>query len=231
MNFIKNLKNLFLKIKFDHIKKDINLSATWYGSKYGGFNVYDKILSKNDKILSFGVGEDITFDEELIQYKKCIVFAFDPTPKSIKFISNKKEIKNFKFFNVGISNKSGKCRFNLPINDNYVSGSLIFNKNHHDKNHITVKMKSFNDILHQNKLNNISLVKLDIEGEEYNIYKDIINHYPKIPQICLEIHERFFSDGCTKTKTLLKDFRNNDYLLFGISDSYEELSFIHKDFI
>jgi hypothetical protein len=53
----------------------------WFGTKYGGFYVYPDRLCQESIIYSFGVGEDVSFDLELIEKYNCHVFAFDPTQK------------------------------------------------------------------------------------------------------------------------------------------------------
>lgn len=47
------------------------------GSKYGGWIVPVDILDKNSICYCVGVGEDITFDLELIKRFDCQVYAFD----------------------------------------------------------------------------------------------------------------------------------------------------------
>ena len=89
-------------------------------------------------------------------------------------------------------------------------------------------MKSFNDILMNFKHEKVDLIKMDIEGSEYDVAESILNSGIDISQIVLEIHERFFQNGKEKTIRLLEAFRKNGFLLHSISSSYEELSFVHK---
>ena len=63
------------------ISPQIKIDSKWYGTKHAGFFVYTKFLNSDSVLYSFGVGEDISFDEELISEFNCIIYAFDPTPK------------------------------------------------------------------------------------------------------------------------------------------------------
>ncbi len=227
----KIIKKLYHYLKNRHIRIDIKLPMEWYGSNYGGFYVHDSIISKYKTVLSFGIGEDISFDKQIIKNKKCLVYGFDPTPKSIKFIKNHCKISNFKFFDFGLGKSSGTVKFNLPKNNKHVSGSVLKSENLNTNNSIEVQMKSFTDILKTISIKNIVLVKMDIEGSEYDIYDSIIRLENKVPLICMEIHERFFDDGKSKTKKLLKNFRNEGYLLYGVSKNFQELSFIHNNYV
>lgn len=89
-------------------------------------------------------------------------------------------------------------------------------------------MKSFEDILTNFKHEKVDLIKMDIEGSEYDVAESILNSGINITQIVLEIHERFFQSGREKTIRLLEIFRKNGFLLHSISSTYEDLSFVHE---
>ena len=66
-----------------------NLTLYKLGSDYGRHFVDLNSISCDSIVYSLGIGEDITFDEELINIKGCNIFAYDPTPKAIHYIQNK----------------------------------------------------------------------------------------------------------------------------------------------
>jgi hypothetical protein len=65
---------------------DCNLEVVRLGSRYGGWDIVADRINDDSVIYSFGVGEDISFDLELIQNYGVVVHAFDPTPKSIQWV-------------------------------------------------------------------------------------------------------------------------------------------------
>jgi hypothetical protein len=70
MKKIKNKIKLLVKILIGreiYIKNQVKLLTKWYGNTNAGFYVYTKPLNSKSIIYSFGVGEDISFDEELIK--------------------------------------------------------------------------------------------------------------------------------------------------------------------
>jgi FkbM family methyltransferase len=225
---IKNLIKIIFG-KSSNLKIDIKINKKWVGSKYGGFFIHPFGLNDTSIIYSFGIGEDITFDIELINLYNCNVFAFDPTPKSIEYINNLSPIRNFHFNSFGIGNSSCNTFFYMPKNKDHVSGSLVNQKNVSCENKILVEMKCFHDILKIYNHQKISILKMDIEGSEYDLISDILNSNIQIDQIIIEIHERFFVDGKSKTKILINLLHEFSYKLFAISDSLEELSFIKVD--
>ena len=56
------------------------------GSKYCGWEVAVEKITKDSVCYSFGVGEDVSFDLELINRFGVVVHAFDPTPRSINWV-------------------------------------------------------------------------------------------------------------------------------------------------
>ena len=218
-------------LRYSHIKKDIRCKSKWFGNNYGGFYIIPSLISKNAIVYSFGVGKDISFDRKLIDSFECQIFAFDPTPDSIAWCKLQKLPKQFKFYEFGLSNKTKNTTFFLPKNKDHVSGSVVEHDNVCPNNSVPVKMKSFIDILKYFKHESIDLVKMDIEGSEYDVIESIVLSGINIKQIVLEIHERFFQNGKEKTIKLLETLKNNDFLLHSISNSYEELSFVHKKHI
>lgn len=225
------LKKLKQKLKIltgriSPVRIEVECKHEWYGNTYGGFYVHPDILSKDSIVYSFGIGKDISFDKAIIENHKCHLFAFDPTPKSVNWIKNQQLPSKFRFFEYGIDSKSGFVNFNLPKNKNYVSGSILKHQNVDENNFISVPMKCLTDITNELGHNHIDLLKMDIEGSEYEIIESILSSPVQINQILLELHGRFFVDGKAKTAKLLKTFKDNGYALFAVSDSVEELSFI-----
>ena len=232
MSTIKSkIKYFLLKItgKGRYLKKRVKCSNVWYGNAYGGFYLNPGLLHKNSIIYSFGIGEDVSFDSAVIENHNCHVFGFDPTPKSIDWIKKQILPGNFHFYEYGISNKSGVFDFYLPKNRDYVSGSLVDHKDVDKINKVRVCMKSINDIMKELGHTHIDVLKMDIEGSEYDIIEDIINTKISITQILIEFHERFYYDGKQLTKRSVHQLNQNGYEIFAVSDSFEEISFIDKN--
>jgi FkbM family methyltransferase len=225
------LKKIKLEIKLltgevSRLKIESKFNHKWHGNKYGGFYIYPDNLNSDSIIYSFGIGEDISFDQSMIDDYGCKVFGFDPTPKSIEWIKNQSLDPQFNFFTYGIDSKTGFVNFNLPKNENYISGSILKHQNVNQNNTVLVPMKCFKDITNSLGHKHIDVLKIDIEGSEYNVIDDILSSDVEIDQILLELHDRFFDDGNSKTKKLLKSLKDKGYAIFAISDSYEEVSFM-----
>lgn len=229
MKLIKRiLKKIVLAIsrKNKHLKINIDCKKVWYGNKYGGFYAFPNSLDKSSIVYSFGIGEDISFDTALIENHGCKVYGFDPTPKSINWCRNQNLPANFFFFNFGIAEKSGDVDFYLPNKNEHVSGSATIHSNVSIEKKCKVMMKSLNEITKDLNHKKIDVLKLDIEGSEYDVIKTIPFDDIIINQILIEFHERFFKDGKQKTQKVIDYLNVMGYKIFAVSESYEEVSFI-----
>ena len=207
------------------IRPQVQISKEWIGSDYGGFYLHTDSLDRNSIIYSFGIGTDISFDKALIDVYNCSVYGFDPTPKSISWIRNQGKIKNFNFFEYGIDTKTGNKFFFLPKNEDHVSGSLISHGNVSGVSKIEVSMKKFDDIIASLQHNRIDILKMDIEGTEFDILPDILASNIHIDQFAIEFHQRFVKEGKRKVMEMIQLLNKNNYFIYGMSNSQEEISF------
>ena len=226
---LKQLLNRILRLVQKDLYINVKCNYKWYGNEYGGFYACPETLSSSSIVYSFGIGEDISFDESIIDEFNCIVFGFDPTPKSINWIHSQKLPQGFKFLEYGIGKTSGNVKFFLPKNKNHVSGSIIPRDELSVEKSVNVPMKSFKDIISELGHNKVDIVKLDIEGAEFDVIESIIESKIIIGQILIEFHDRFITKGRLKRKNAINLLKQKDFELFAISDSLEEFSFINKD--
>lgn len=219
---IKKITNIVKSI----LHLDIYIKKTWHGNSYGGFYVADDFLNHDSVVYSFGVGEDISFDRSLKTKYGCSIYLFDPTPKSAHWLMSQKDCSDYIFSKVGLAKKSGIREFFLPCNDKHVSGSLTSRPELKSKS-IDCEFSSLMDIMKTFGHGEIDLLKMDIEGEEYEVLRDLLDKGVKIGQIIVEFHDRFISTT-DNSKDVIKEMRKKGYQCFGISESFQEMSFIHE---
>lgn len=206
----------------------IKLDKKWIGSGYGGFYVHLPSLKDGGIVLSFGVGEDISFDLNLMAAKKVQVYCFDPTRGVDQFImpyTEKYELLSFT--PVGLSARDGEDLFFPPENTNHVSCSVVLNQQTKDRAY-KVQMKRLSTILQEKNISKIDLLKIDIEGAEYEVIPDILEENIDVKQLQMEIHPDLFPDGKKKTRELIKKLNQHGFKIFGVSDTCRELSFIRQ---
>ena len=118
--------------------------------------------------------------------------------------------------------------FFLPANPRAVSGSLIKHREVDAANSVRVMMKTFDDITRELGHNHIDVLKMDIEGSEYDVIGTILASPVTIDQILVEFHDRDFEQGEPRSKEAIRKLSEKNYLVYGCSGSYEEISLIHK---
>ncbi len=234
LNYAAKQRNKTLASQLDpekiaHLTPTVNGYSEWYGNEYGGFYINPKLLSSSSIVYSIGIGKDISFDKACMKNHDCKVFGFDPTPKSINFIASQKLSKMFSFFDFGITaSASGMVDFYLPTNPRGVSGSLVESECVDSNNTISVKMRSFDDIVKEFGHSHIDVLKMDIEGSEYEVLPKILESSVTIDQILVEFHDRLFDQDNYKSKEIVKLMNEKGYEVFAASNTYEEISFIHR---
>lgn len=203
-------------------------SIHWFGTEYGGFYLDKSLLTASSICFSFGVGEDISFDLAVSRLGCKNIFLFDPTPKSIEFISKKQLPEKFRFYSYGVSDKDEKADFFLPKSDDNVSGSLSVHKYVDTSKVISVDLKKLSTIMCELDIGKIDVLKMDIEGSEYKVLKNIMNEgiYPS--QICVEFHNGFYKNGKELFEKALDLLKQNSYDVGAISQTGKEFLFIKK---
>ena len=213
-------RDFFLRIDttFDHVR---------FGSEYGGWNVVVSELSPRSVVYSFGVGLDISFDLALIDRYGLTVHAFDPTPKSVDWIRQQKLPPEFLMYPCALASSDGSLTLYPPENPDHVSHSVV-PRGSSSNNGLTVPAKRLSTIMRELGHDTIDVLKMDIEGSEYDVIRDFLSAkiYPR--QILVEFHHRFTGFGVAATQEAVAALEKNGYRLFWVAASVEEFCFIRQ---
>jgi FkbM family methyltransferase len=210
------------------IRRKRRVALEFHGSEYGGWPVVVDSLSNTSQVVDVGLGEDISFSESLMRRYACHVHGFDPTPKSIKYV-RKRLVPNFSLYEVGVAAKAGEATFYLPNVADHVSGSL-FDSPHVGNQQITVPLIAIEDVPRLIGTERIDLLKLDVEGAEFDIldaagFSKIAGH---INQICIEFHHRWPKFGKAKTVAAVRRLQDLGFSVAWVSPSNEEALFVRN---
>lgn len=157
------------------------------GNEYGGWVIpVDRI---NERTICYcgGVGEDLSFDAGLIERFDCFVFAFDPTPRSISFVEHNAPVGKFKFYPWGLWDEETILKFFEPNDPSHVSHSVVNLQNTSD--YFEALCKPISKIAKELGHKTIGLIKIDVEGAEFAVIRDIIRN-EAVPEIlCVEFDQ------------------------------------------
>lgn len=206
------------------VSPEIHRPSQRFGSEYGGWNIISEGIDRNSVVYSFGVGEDASFDIALIEEYQLTVHAFDPTPRSIEWVKKQGFKENFVMHEYGISAQDGNVSFNPPENPAHVSHTLLPRPST-ERKAISVPVKRLSTIMRELGHNHIHILKMDVEGAEYEVVGDIFRSSVRPDQILVEFHHRFPGVGIPRTRRAIEELRSMGYKLFFVSESGEELCF------
>lgn len=156
---------------------------------------FDELLNEEIVVVDLGAcrGEFINELENVFKVKKAILVEANPT--NFKTLKNK---ENHVLYNKAVSEISNQyITFYEDVRSPY-NGSKIFNY-FNGVEHI-IQTISLEDLMSENNIDYIDILKIDIEGSEYEVMTNISDDcYSKIKQITVEFHD--FVDPDLKIKT------------------------------
>ncbi len=147
--------------------------------------IFDNFLNEELTIVDLGAcqGEFINSIEELFKVKKAVLVEVNLS--NFNTLEDKPHIK--KYYNAIGVNDGDSIVFNIDPNSPYNASEYF---NYFDGVQQEVKTISLETICKENNIDFIDILKIDIEGTEYeileNISDDLLN---KIDQITVEFHE------------------------------------------
>ncbi len=213
-----------------YIKQDIVLPTSTFGNNGASWTLVTELLNEASIVYSFGVGDDISFDLSVINHVDLQVYAFDPTPKSVEWISNQNLPKQFILNPVGLANFNGKAKFHPPENPDHISATILERDETKDEAY-KVEVRTLKSIMQELGHRHVDLIKMDIEGAEYEVIEGMKANNIKPSQLLVEFHHRFKDVGAKKTVRAVKTLRAMGYKVFHVSKTGEEISFIKDELI
>jgi len=155
-------------------------------------------LNPQSIVYSAGVGNDISFERELVKRFGCNIVLIDPSPTGVHTMSlPENKIPQFRFFPVALTRKAGKIRMAPPSKPGVDSWST---KDDSDAA-IEVEATDIKSLMDSNGHASIDLLKLDIEGCEYEVICDLLDRRIPVRQLCCEF-DYGYAPGSTRGQAI-----------------------------
>ncbi|MEM6766066.1 MAG: FkbM family methyltransferase [Bacteroidota bacterium] len=224
---------------------------TW-GSEYGEWVIPKGVMGKESICYLAGAGEDISFDVALAEAYGSEVHIFDPTPRARAHYNALKEAvekgeemalphnseyiytispTNWGYVHyhaLGIWKDNETVRFYQPSNENHVSHSIL-NLQKTDS-YFEAEVETLDSIMHKHGHSRIDLLKLDIEGAEYEVINDMLNKKLDVKVLCVEFdefHNPLDGKYPVRINKVVKRLRKQGYSIVH-ADAYCNLTFIKR---
>lgn len=172
--------------------------------KFGGeseWHIRSDLLPKGALVISGGVGNDISFELALVKRFEVQVDLYDPTPTARKTMDKIPDLSPaVKFSPCGLAGSDGPIFFHPP--DDEAEGS--WTEKARDPAPVPARGTAFPcrsiGSLCREARRSPALVKLDIEGSEYGVIREMIRSGVRPAMLAVEFHH--FLPGFSRLDTL-----------------------------
>lgn len=136
--------------------------------------------------------------KKIFEKYKSNIFVFEPVDEFYNIIcKNIKGNEKIQPFKYGLGSKDEEMEISLTLDS-----SSTFNK---EGSLEKISIKTFKDFIESNNISNIDLIKINIEGGEYDLLEHIIseNLQTKIKNIQVQFHR--FIPECTERRNKIRE--------------------------
>jgi FkbM family methyltransferase len=208
------------------------------GARSGVWTVDPRLLDEHSVVYSVGVGDNIAWDESLIEKFGCTVHAFDPTPRSVEWLRRQELPPGFVHHALAVAAHDGPLAFALPrkprdVNFRPRTGSAVAAADtalvDNGGQLFTAPAERLLTIARRLGHERIDVLKLDIEGGEYAVLDDLLRSGPAVRQLLVEFHHGEAGIPFERTARAIDALRAAGHRIFDISPRGLEFTFVGQD--
>ena len=148
----------------------------------GGYLVSNHSILKAKNLISFGILDDISFEENFLKINNIPILCFDHT-------INKSYWKKRIYNDLGAAIYNLNFKFISNTIRRYFESKKFFNSKNIKLYNETIKEGSIRKILKQHYLEKPIFFKIDIEGSEYRILEELIEIQNSLCGLVIEFHD------------------------------------------
>lgn len=198
----------------------------------GGWRYHPDALDRDSVVYSLGIGKDTDFDQALIRRFGLHVHAFDPTPSTADWLLEHPQGAGFHFHPWAVTAADGTMTLYPRRRKDGRKSSVMYTMvadGGAQADAIEVPAFSLGSIASTLGHGRLDLLKMDIEGAEYDVLDTLADLTVKPRQLLVEFHHRFAGIGPARTVEAVTALRRQGFKLFAISDTGRELSFLRAE--
>ena len=198
-------------------------------SLVSGWAMVTAAIDASQPVYSFGVGDTVFWDLHMIRRFGVTVHAFDPTPASIAWVARQQLPPQFIFHDFGISNFDGELDFHPPrrIGNTHYSQEKRW-RPFDRRPPVSGRVYRLATIMRQLGHDRLGVLKLDVEGSEFEAIPDLIASGIEVDQLLVEIHYHFPSRSFAEGLQLVRQLKANGFVCVFASPRGLEFSFVRE---
>jgi FkbM family methyltransferase len=197
------------------------------GARSGVWVVDPTALGPDSVVYSFGVGDNVAWDLAMIEHFGCTVHAFDPTPRAAAWLSTQRLPVAFRHHALALAAHDGELAFLAPRKPRDVNFAPL--QPGDARAAFRAPAARLLTIAQQLGHDRVDVLKLDIEGGEYDVLPDLLAHAPRVLQLLVEFHHGSSDRGdvpLQRTVDAVAALRAAGFRAFHVSRRGLELSFV-----
>lgn len=194
--------------------------------EHGGWWICPDRIPRGGLAYCFGVGQDLRLERHLAERLEMTVLAFDPTPWTVTWVRDQELPERLRYVELGVAAFDGTAFFHEP--DTPTASHSMVREGAAGRGS-DVEVRRLPTLLRQHGHDRIDLLKLDIEGAEYEVLEEMVDAGIRPRVILVEFHHRFRGVGIEKTEAALERLRRQGYGIFHIAPSGREHGLVLRE--
>jgi FkbM family methyltransferase len=148
------------------------------------WNICAEGLGPGSVVYSGGLGTDVSFEHDLVKQFGCELVLYDPSPIGTDTMSRpENKLPQFHYFPVALAGRCGRLSMAGPK-----PGEFAWFPRNDGSGSLEVECINLPSLMKKNNHTRIDLLKLDIEGSEYEVLDDLLEYRIPVRQVCVEYH-------------------------------------------
>ncbi len=226
---MKTLKNALRRRRLARAGLDIEIQipTAQYGNGGGSWMACPDSIHPDAVVYSFGIGRDLSFDLALMERHAACVHAFDPTPASVQWVRRQTLPPAFSLHEIGLAAFDGTLDFCPPRKASSAHFTPVQRYRFGSTARFKAPVQKLTTIMRALGHTRIDLLKIDIEGGEYDVIDNIVSETPCIGQLLVEFHHNYPTIPFGRTVDAVRALRQVGFKVFAISERTYEMSLIN----
>ena len=194
------------------------------GDPGGRWTIAERGLGPDTVVYACGVGTDISFECDLMARHGVTVHAFDPPPKALEWAAGQAFPERFHLHPYGVADYDGTARFAPPRKLKFASFSMVRGGGVGEA--VEAPVRRLSSLRAELDLPPPDVLKLDIEGAEYAVLRDLLAGELRPAQVLVEFHHRWREVGPGRTREAIAALRQAGYRVAAVSPNGMEFTFV-----